>query len=226
MIDFKGHRFEQDLILTRVRGYLAYPLSDRNLEEMLAERGVEVDHSSVYRWVQKFTPQLEAAFRKGKKRPVGKSWRMDETDIKIKGQWKYLYRAVDQEGQTIDFLLTAHRDKKAARRFFKKAIRQHGLPAKVTIDKSGANTAAIEALKEETGHAIEIRQNKYLNNLVEQDHRAVKRLVRPMLGFQSFRSARTTLQGIELMHMIKKGQKVSGNGMKLSAAGQFYSLAA
>ena len=99
-------------------------MSYRNLEEMLAERGVAVDHSNVYRWVQKFTPQLEAAFRKGQKRPVGTRWRMDETYIKIKGQWKYLYRAVDRDGQTIDFLLTAHRDRKAALRFFKKAVRQ------------------------------------------------------------------------------------------------------
>jgi transposase-like protein len=119
-----------------------------------------------------------------------------------------------------------HRDKKAALRFFKKAVGQHGLPDKVTIDKSGANTAAIKALKEETGHGIEIRQIKYLNNLVEQDHRAIKRIVRPMLGFKSFRSARTTLQGIELMHMIKKGQMVSGDSQVLSAAEQFYSLAA
>src|SRR5512135_1556597 len=226
MIDFKGHRFEKDIILLGVRWYLAYPLSYRNLEEMMAERGVEVDHSNLYRWVQKFTPQLEAAFRKGKKRPVGTSWRMDETYIKIKGQWRYLYRAIDRDGQTIDFLLTAHRDKKAARRFLKKAIRQHGLPAKVTIDKSGANTAAIEALQEETGQAIEIRQNKYLNNLVEQDHRSVKRLVRPMLGFKAFHSAKATLQGIELMHMIKKGQMIAAHSQNLSAAGQFYSLAA
>ncbi len=147
--------------------------------------------------------------------------------IKIKGQWKYLYRAVDKDGWTIDFLLTAHRDKKAALRFFKKAVRQHGLPDKVTIDKSGSNTAAIEALKEETGQKIEIRQIKYLNNLVEQDHRSIKRIVRPMMGFKSFRSARTTtLQGIELMHMTKKGQMVSGGSQDLSAAGQFYSLAA
>jgi putative transposase len=226
MIDFKGHRFVKEIILTCVRWYLAYPLSYRNLEEMMAERGIEVDHSNIYRWVQKFTPQLEAAFRKGKKRTAGKSWRMDETYIKVKGQWKYLYRAVDKDGQTIDFLLTARRDKKAALRFFKKAVRQHGLPDKVTIDKSGANTAAIEALKEETGHEIEIRQIKYLNNLVEQDHRAVKRIVRPMMGFQTFRSARITLQGIELMHMIKKGQMVAGDSQGLSAAGQFYSLAA
>ena len=226
MIDFKGHRFEKNIILLCVRWYLAYPLSYRNLEEMMRERGIEVDHSNIYRWVQKFTPQLEASFRKGKKRPVGKSWRMDETYIKIKGQWKYLYRAVDKNGQTIDFLLTAHRDKKAALRFFKKAVRQHGLPDKVTIDKSGANTAAIKALKEEIGQEIEIRQIKYLNNLVEQDHRAIKRIVQPMMGFKSFPTARVTLQGIELMHMIKKGQMVSGDSQTLSAAGQFYSLAA
>jgi putative transposase len=226
MIDFKGHRFEKDIILLCVRWYLTYPLSYRNLEEMMLERGIEVDHSNIYRWVQKFTPQLEATFRKGKKRAVGSSWRMDETYIKIKGQWKYLYRAVDKHGQTIDFLLTARRDKKAALRFFTKAVRQHGLPEKVTIDKSGSNTAAIEALKEETGNEIEIRQIKYLNNLVEQDHRSVKRIVRPMLGFKSFRSAKTTLQGIELVNMIKKGQMVSGESKHLSTAEQFYSLAA
>ena len=226
MINFKGHRFEKTIILLCVRWYLAYPLSYRNLAEMMEERGVEVDPSNIYRWVRKFTPQLEAAFRKGKKRSVGKSWRMDETYIQVKGQWKYLYRAVDKEGQTIDFLLTARRDKKAAQRFFKKAVGQHGLPEKVTIDKSGANTAALEALQEETGQSIEIRQIKYLNNLVEQDHRAIKRIVRPMLGFKSFDSARCTLRGIELMHMIKKGQMVAAGGQKLSAAGQFYSLAA
>ena len=226
MIDFKGHRFEKAIILLCVRWYLAYPLSYRNLAEMMAERGVEVDPSNIYRWVQKFTPKLEAAFRKGRKQPVGSSWRMDETYIKIKGQWRYLYRAVDKVGQTIDFLLTAHRDTKAALRFFKKAIRQQGLPDKVTIDKSGAHTAALEALVEETGAEIAIRQIKYLNNLVEQDHRAIKRIVRPMLGFQSFGSARVTLQGIELMHMIKKGQMITVEGQSLSAADQFYSLAA
>lgn len=226
MIDFKGHRFEKDIILLCVRWYLAYPLSYRNLETMMEERGVQVDHSNVYRWVQKFTPPLEAAFRKRRKHPVSTSWRIDETYLKIKGQWKYLYRAVDKAGYTIDFLLTAQRDKKAALRFLKKAIRQHGLPQKVTIDKSGSNTAALQALKEETGAEIEVRQVKYLNNLVEQDHRAVKRVVRPMLGFKSFNSARRTLQGIELMHMIRKGQMILVDGKKLSAADQFYSLAA
>src|SRR5512136_1352788 len=139
MIDCKGHRVEKDIILTGVRWYLAYPLSYRNLEAMMAERGVEVDHSNSYRWVQKFSPQLEAVFRNGRKRPVGQSWRMDETYLNIKGQWRYLYRAVDKAGQTIDFLLTARRDKKAAKRFLRKAMGQHGLPEKVTIGKSGAN---------------------------------------------------------------------------------------
>ncbi len=226
MIDFKGHRFDKDIILLCIRWYLAYPLSYRNMKEMMAERGVHIDHTSIYRWVQKFTPKLEATFRKNKMHPVGKSWRMDETYIKIKGQWRYLYRAVDKEGQTVDFLLTAHRDKQAALRFFRKAVKQHGFPDKVTIDKSGANAAALEAFQEETGHAIEIRQSKYLNNLIEQDHRAIKRTIRPMLGFKSFRSARVTLQGIELMHRIKKGQRVSSSNQNLSAAGQFYALAA
>ena len=223
MLDFKGHRFEKDIILLCIRWYVAYPLSYRNLEEMMAERGVVVDHTSLYRWVLKFTPLLEARFRRGKKQPVGSSWRLDETYIKSKGQWKYLYRAVDKAGQTVDFLLTAHRDKQAALRFLKKAIRQHGRPSKVTIDRSGANTAALTALNADAD-AIEIRQRKYLNNLIEQDHRAVKRIVRPMLGFQTFRSARITLQGIELMHMIKKGQMHNPQG--LSAADLFYSLAA
>ena len=226
MIDFKGHRFEKDIILVCVRWYLAYPLSYRNLEEMMEERGIEADHSSVYRWVRKSTPPLEAAFRKGRKRPVGNGWRMDETYIQVKGRWRYLYRAVDTEGQTVDFLLAARRDKKAALRFFKKAAGRHGLPEKVTMDKSGANTAALEALQEETGQAIEIRQIKHLNNPVEQDHRAIKRIVRPMLGFKTFNSARRTLRGIELMRMIKKGQMAPGVGQDLSAAGQFYSLAA
>ncbi len=226
LIDFKGHRFEKDIILLCVRWYLAYPLSYRNQKDMMLERGVEVDHSNIYRWVQKLTPQLEAAFRKGEKRAVGNSWRMDENYVKVKGQWKYLYRAVDKQGKTVDFLLAAQRDKKATLRFFKRAVGQHGLPEKITIDKSAGNAAAIETLKQEAGQEIEMRQIKYLNSIVEQDHRAIKRVVRPMLGLKSFRSARTTLQGIELMHMIKKRQMMSDAGENLSAAEQLYSLAA
>ena len=143
--------------------------------------------------------------------------------MKVKGSWKYLYRAVDKAGATVDFLLTARRDRKAALRFLRKATRYHGVPAKITIDKSGANKAAIESFNEEHEAHIEIRQIKFLNNIVEQDHRAVKRAVRPMLGFKAFRSAVATLAGIELMHMIRKGQLITIDGLR--PAQLFYSLA-
>jgi transposase-like protein len=213
-----------EVILTCVRWYAAYPLSLRNLEEMMAERGVLVDHATVHRWALKILPVLAKAFRR-RKRPVGTSWRMDETYIKVNGQWKYLYRAVDRLGQTVDFLLTAQRDMAAARRFFERAIGLHDVPEKITIDKSGANTAAVRALIDDRGASIELRQSKYLNNLVEQDHRAIKRRVRPMLGFKSFRWATKVLAGIETMHMIKKGQLACPDGQVMSAADQFYSLA-
>ena len=150
---------------------------------------------------------------------------MDETYIKVKGVWRYLYRAVDKYGKTIDFLLTKQRDKKAARRFLNKAIGRHGVPEKITIDGSDANAAAIKSYNEDHGTSIEIRQVKYLNNIVEQDHRGIKRITRPMLGFQAFDSAQSTLTGIELMHMLRKGQLADGVEGGLSVANQFYSLA-
>ncbi len=222
MIEFKGSHFERDVILWCVRWYVAYPISYRQLEEMMEERGVEVDHSTLNRWVVKYVPLLDQQFRP-RKRPVGSSWRMDETYVKVKGRWKYLYRAVDKTGGTVDFLLTAKRDRKAALRFLRKAIGQHGIPEKITIDKSGANTAALESYNAEHEADIEIRQIKYLNNIVEQDHRSVKRVVRPMLGFKSFRSAASTIAGIELMHMIRKGQMCATG--ELRPAQQFYALA-
>jgi putative transposase len=222
MIEFKGSHFEREIILWGVRWYVAYPISYRQLEEMMDERGVGVDHATLNRWVLKYVPQLEAAFR-ARKRLVGTSWRLDETYVRIKGQWRYLYRAVDKAGSTVDFLLTAKRDRKAALRFLRKAIGQNGMPEKITIDKSGANAAAIETYNEEQEADIEIRQIKFLNNIVEQDHRAIKRLIRAMLGFQSFWSAAVTLAGIELMHMIRKGQLRTRG--KLRPAQQFYSLA-
>jgi putative transposase len=222
MIDFKGSQFERDIILWGVRWYVAYPISYRQLEEMMAERGVEVDHSSLNRWVLKYTPLLEMAFRRHK-RLVGTSWRLDETYISVKGEWKYLYRAVDKAGDTVDFLLTAKRDRSAASRFLRKSIEQCGTPAKITIDKSRANAAAIEDYNRDLNTSIELRQVKYLNNIVEQDHRAIKRLTRPMLGFKSFWSAAITLAGIEIMHMIRKGQLICQR--TLTPAQQFYSLA-
>jgi transposase-like protein len=221
-IESKGSHFERDVILWGVRWYVAYPISYRQLDEMLEERGVEVDHSTLNRWVVKYAPLLEQEFR-ARKGPVGRSWRMDETYVKVRGVWKYLYRAVDKSGATVDFLLTAKRDHKAALRFLRKAFGQHGIPTKITIDKSGANTAAIASYNTDHKAGIEIRQVKYLNNIVEQDHRAVKRIVRPMLGFKSFRSAAATIAGIELMHMIRKGQLRTT--VELRPAQQFYSLA-
>jgi len=224
MLNTKRMRFPLDIILVCIRWYAAYPLSYRHIEEIMEERGVFVDHSSINRWAIRFLPLLEKAFRK-QKRPVGGSWRMDETYIKVKGVWKYLYRAVDKEGKTVDFLLTAKRDKAAATRFFEKAMRHNGDPEKATMDKSGANKAAIDGINKDRETPIEVRQIKYLNNIVEQDHRAVKRVTKPMLNFKSFRSARNVLAGIELMHMIRKGQMVVADENPMSFAKQFYSLA-
>lgn len=180
----KRLHFPLEVMLVCVRWYAAYPLSRRNLEEMMAERGVSVDHATVHRWALKILPVMAAVFRT-RKRSVGGSWRVDETYILVDGQWKYLYRAVDRMGQTVDFLLTARRDEAAACRFFEQAINLHDVPETITIDKSGANAAAVRGLLEDSGLAIELRQSKYLNNIVEQDHRAIKRRVRPMMGFKS-----------------------------------------
>ena len=225
MMNFKGSQFEREIILWAVRWYIAYPISYRQLEEMMGERGVVVDHSTLNRWVIKYAPAFEKAFRR-RQCPVSRSWRMDETYVKIKGKGAYLYRAVDKEGHTIDFLLTPTRDRDAAEAFLHKAIRTQGLPEKITIDKSGSNTAAIMHYNQTHKTDIVMRHSKYLNNLVEQDHRAVKRLTRPMLGFKSFWAARCTIAGIETMHAIRKGQLPSTVDALQTPAEQFYALAA
>ena len=224
MLATKGMRFPLDVILVCIRWYAAYPLSYRHLEEMMQERGVFVDHSSINRWTIRFLPALEKVFRKHK-RPVGVSWRMDETYIKVKGIWKYLYRAVDKEGKTVDFLITAKRDKTAAMRFFDKAILSNGLPEKVTMDKSGANKAAIDEINASVETSVIVRQVKYFNNIVEQDHQAMKQVTKPMLNFKSFQSAKSVLAGIKLMHMIRKGQFMLEGCNEMSLADQFYTLA-
>ena len=168
---FKRLHYPVEVMLVCIRWYVAYPLSLRQLEEMMAERGVVVDHSTIHRWAIKMLPVLAAVCRR-RKSAVGVSWRMNETYIKIAGQWKYLYRAVDKGGDTVDFLLHAKRDHAAARAFFERAIDLHGVPEKITIDKSAANTTAIVSIPSDSGLTIEMRQSKYLNNIVEQDHRA------------------------------------------------------
>jgi transposase-like protein len=192
---------------------------------MMGERGVAVDHSTLNRWVVTYAPEIEKQFRHHQ-RPVGRSWRMDETYVKIKGKWAYLYRAVDKDGHTIDFLLTPTRDRDAAEAFLRKAIRTQGLPEKITIDQSGSNTAAITRYNRTHQTAIVTRHSKYLNNVVEQDHRAVKRLTRPTLGFKSFWTARCKIAGIEVMHAIRKGQLLPTGMIPQTPAEQFYALAA
>ena len=164
-ISFKGRHFQKDMMLQSIRWYLAYALSYREIEGLMKERGFEVDHSTINRWVIHYSALLEKAFHVKKRRPGGR-WRMDETYIKVKGQWKYYYRAVDKEGYAIDFLLTDKRDKKAAKRYFKKAIRRNGTPSLINIDKSGANKTGINQLNHDNDKSIEIRQCKYLNNVI------------------------------------------------------------
>ena len=194
-----------EVILTCVRSYVAYPLSLRQLQEMMAERGIAVDQSTIHRWAIKMLPVLAAVCGR-RKRPVGRSWRMDATYIKVAGQWKYLYRAVDKTGATVDFPLRAKRDHAAARAFFERAIGLHEVPQKIAIDKSGSNKAALASIQADTGLTIEMRQSKSLNNIIDRDHRAIKRVTRPTLGFKTFRCARIIIAGIETMHLIRKSQ--------------------
>ena len=218
---FKGHCFPKAVILQAVYLKLRFSLSYRDVEELLSIRGVKVDHATIQRWVFKFTPLIDRNFRK-RMRTVGSRWRMDETYIKVKGHWMYLYRAVDKAGNTVDFLLTKRRNKRAAHLFLIKAIKQHGAPGMINIDKSGANKQAIKVYNKRNFKRIEFRQCKYLNNIVEQDHRFVKWRIRNMLGFKSSESAQRTLAGIEVIRMIKKDQLKSP---KSSTIKSFYSLA-
>ena len=225
MISFKGAHVAKELMLTCVRWYVTYPASDRQLEERLQERGVLVDHSTIDRWVLKSSPQLEAAFHR-RKRPVWLSWRMDDTDIRRRGHWRDLHRAVDQAGHTIDCLITAPRDRAAALRFLVEAIRRHGGPDTITVDGCEANASAMRGDHKAHGTTIRIRQVRDRNHGVEQDHRAVKRITHPMWGFKSVEAARCTLAGIELMHMLRKGQWTGGAAQSSTAAEQFCALAA
>ncbi len=231
---FKWRHFESEIILLCVRWYLRYSLSYRDLEEMMLERGLQVDHTTIYRWVQRYAPELEKRCRPHLKATTD-SWRVDETYVKIKGTWTYLYRAVDSEGNTLEFLLRPTRDAEAAKRFFLKALHSstssafqvsaseepatdlfkqeaqkvsEAAPRVINVDKNAAYPKAIAELKAAgvLPEHVELRQVKYLNNLIEQDHRFIKRLVKPGMGFFAFESAWRTLQGYESMNMIRKGQ--------------------
>jgi len=204
---FKGRHFNHMLIIQAVRWYITYKLSYRDVCDLMAERGVALVHTTIMRWVQRFVPVFEKKWKKYA-RPVGSSWRVDETYIKLKGKWHYLYRAVDKQGRTVDFLLSKHRDKVAAIRFFRKAIGNHQAPEKITLDGYEATHRAVAELKSEgvLPTQTEVRTSKYLNNVIEQDHRRIKQRYYPMLGFKKFRNATVTLGGIELAAMLKKEQ--------------------
>jgi len=221
-MDTKGHCFPKSIIIQAVYLKLRFTLSYRDVEEIMRIRGVEMDHATIQRWVYKFKPEIELQMRKRKK-VVGKRWRMDETYIKVKGVWRYLYRAVDKDGHTIDFLLTKRRQRMSAQSFLIKAIGNNGTPELINIDKSGSNKSAIRLYNKRSFTDIEIRQCKYLNNIVEQDHRFIKWRIQQGLGFKDFESARRTLTGIEIVHMIKKEQL---NTQERSMFKSFYSLAA
>ena len=222
---FKGRQFTAAVILWAVHWYLQFPISYRDLERMLADRGVAVDHTTLYRWIQAYAPELDKRLRPYLCMTTG-SWRVDETYVKVKGRWMYLYRAVDARGQTIDFLLSAKRDTAAARRFFRKALKQaHTVnPRTLTVDKNAAYPSATKAMKKdgELWRFAKLRQVKYLNNnIVEQDHRRIKRLVRPGLGFKSFHTARRTLVGYEILAMVRKGQVAALPANDMSAQATF-----
>ena len=216
---FKGRQFTAAVILWAVRWYLMFPISYRDLELMLLDRGVAVDHSTIFRWIQAYAAELEKRIRPHLRLSNG-SWRVDETYVRVKGRWTYLYRAVDSRGQTIDFLLSAKRDTAAAKRFFRKALAQpHTVnPRTITVDKNPAYPKAVTEMKQnaELWRRSRLRQVKYLNNIVEQDHRRIKRLIRPGLGFGGFWTARRTLTGMEAMAMIRKGQirNIRGNDIR------------
>jgi transposase-like protein len=206
---FKGRQYPGEVILLAVRWYLRYPLAYLHVSEILTERGLFIDASCIWRWVQAYAPELDKRCRPYLK-ATNKSYRVDETYVKVKGRDRYLYRAVDSTGQTIDFLLPAKRDAESAKRFFRKVFGAEGNPMArvVNVDKSPAYPAAVRALKGEgtLPRRVLLRQCRYLNNVVEQDHRFVKKRVWLAKGYSSFQSAWRTLQGIETMHMINKGR--------------------
>ena len=231
---FKGRHFDKSVILLCVRWYLAYNLSLRNLEEMMAERGISVDHATIHRWVVRYSPELLKRFNL-RKRSVSLKWHVDETYIKVRGRWMYLYRAIDSNGDTVEFWFSERRNLIAAKRFLRKALKRHGRPERIVIDGSQTNREAILSCDAESClqdrsrgrlKPIRIQQSQYLNNRIEQDHRAIKRRVRPMLGFKSTASARAILGGIELIHMMRKGQAKYACNPQLSLAEQFNILAA
>jgi transposase-like protein len=204
---FKGRHFEQEIIVLCVRWYLRHKLSYRDLVEMMAERGLPIAHTTILRWVQRYTPEFDKRWSRFAV-PVDTSWRVDETYVRIRGRWVCLYRAVDASGKTVDFRLSPRCDVASAKAFFRKALRSQGAPEIITIDRYAVSHRAVRELQqqERLPKLTKLRSSKYLNNLVEQDHRDVTSRLGTMLGLKNFTSAATTIRGIELMHRIRKAQ--------------------
>ncbi len=221
---FKGRQTEPLFILCAVRWYLRYSLSFRDVEELLVERGLEADHTTIWRWVQRYGPELEQRLRRHLK-PTNKSWRVDETYVAVQGRWCYLCRAIDSTGATIDFVLSALRDADAAKRLFRKALADpsHPQPRVINTDQAPIYGSAIPDIKKEGTLRRRCRHRpvQYLNNILEQDHCAIKRRVKAKQGFREFHAARRTIQGYEAMHMIRKGQARWVNGSDVRQQIQF-----
>jgi transposase-like protein len=211
MSEFKGRHFEGEVVLWAVRWYCRYGVSYRDLEQMMAERGVSVDHSTIFRWVQRYAPEIERRLRWQWRQPRSDSWRVDETYVKVRGRWTYLYRAVDKHGATIDFYLSPTRNTKAAKRFLGKALKglkAWEMPRVINTDRAPAYGAALAELKAEgkCPKGTQHRQVKYLNNVLEADHGKLKQLIRPVRGFKTLKTAYATIKGFEVMRALKKGQ--------------------
>ncbi len=205
---FRGRHFRSEIIVLCVRWYLRYPLSYRDLEEMMAERGLDVDHSTIARWVLYYSPILNRRIRREMRHP-NRSWRVDETYVRVAGKWAYLYRAIDSAGNTIDFLLSPNRDLIAAKGFLRLALSAVQVrPRVVNVDGHPAYATAIEDLKQsgELGRRCRCRPCPYLNNIIEQDHRFVKKRVVTSQGFRSVDGALRSIAGYEAMNIIRKGQ--------------------
>jgi IS6 family transposase len=197
---FAGFRFPREVICLAVRWYLRYGLSYRDLEELPAERGITVDHVTIYRWMRRFTPEFIEAARPGRRAP-GDRWFADETYLKVSGQWMYLYRAIDQHGQVIDVLLSERRDLAAARRFFGRALRAGSVPAEVTTDRAPAYLRVPDELVPSALHTVE----RYANNPIEADHGRLKARLRPMRGLKHHRSARILAAGHAFVQNLRRG---------------------
>lgn len=214
-------RYTPEIIELCVRWYVTYRLSYRDLSAMMAERDVAVSHTTIMRWVQRYVPEFARRWARFST-PTNSSWRMDETAVSVQGRWNYLYRAVDRNGKSIHSMLSDDRAIGSAQEFCRQAVRvTESWPEKINLDRNAASHRGLRLLCEEDSRwkTVTVRARRYLNNIIEQDHRAIKQRCAPVLGLKSFRTAQVTFSGIELAHRIRKRQfavAYERNGQALS----------